>query len=139
MLVVAVIVSRYFQRDRPAASSAPAVPPAGPRTEAQELVARMWGIYDKVDDTSNEEWELAEELGARATKLEPLNAEAWAAYANVISMPYIFGIDSSPERVARATKSAERAVSIAPESVQTRLALANVRRRCSGLFHQAKF
>ncbi len=103
--------------------AASAAPP--PQSEAQKLIAQMWTIYDNVDDTSAEEWTLAEELGAQATKLEPLNAEAWAAYANVSIMRYVFGFDADRTRIDRAIKIAERAVSLAPASTNAQLALAN--------------
>ena len=107
----------------PAAS--PSTPTPAPLTEAQKLVAQMWEIYDRVDDVSNEEWALAQDLGAQATRLEPLNADAWAAYANVTLTPYIMGYDSSVARRERALKLAERATSLTPDATQPRLALAN--------------
>jgi TolB-like protein/predicted Zn-dependent protease len=111
----------------PGTQSQPATPVV-PLTEGQKLVARVQAIYDKGDDATNDEWALAEELGEQATKLEPMNAEAWAACSQVISMPYIFGFDYTAERLARVVKTAERAMSLAPNSVAARLALANCRR-----------
>ena len=102
--------------------------PAAPLTDGQKLVARVQAIYDKGDDANDDEWALAEELCNQATKFEPMNAEAWALSSLVASMPYIFGSDQTAERLTRVIKAAERAGSLAPNSVAARLALANCRR-----------
>ncbi len=130
--VVIIGASWWLLRRSPPGTTPPrpasaGVPPtsAAPQTEAQKLVAQMWGIYDRIDDVSSEEWALAEDLGAQATKLEPLNAEAWAAYADVTLTPYILGYERSVARRERALKFAERATSLAPDGTEPRLALAN--------------
>ncbi|HWA28574.1 MAG TPA: TIR domain-containing protein [Lacunisphaera sp.] len=97
-------------------------------SEAGRLIDQAWALFEKMDDASNDEWILAEEYAEQATRLEPRNAEAWAVYANVTVMRRVFGLDLNPERLGRATKAAQRAVNLDPQSVNARVAVANIYR-----------
>ncbi len=107
------------------------------QTETQKLIGQMRQIFEKFSDATKEEWKLADDLGARAVKLEPANAEAWAVHSLVISGPYSF-FDQVQPRFDRMLSCAQRAMSLAPVSSDARLALANCYRWKPGTTAEAE-
>ena len=110
--------------DRPAAALLPPAGP-GPLSEAQTLIAKISAVVDQEADASREDWNLAESMGAQAVKLEPGNAEAWAAYADAATGLYEFYIDRAGSPLTDALTRARKAVSLAPDSDRSKFVLAN--------------
>ncbi len=106
--------------------AAPAV--VAPQTDVQKLLAQIWKIYELQEDGTLEEWTLAEDLGAQAVKLEPTNAEAWAAYAQASWGVNFLYTSSTRTTREEAMRRAERALALAPESDEARFAQANLLR-----------
>lgn len=130
-VVLGLGVMLWWQRGGGTGSPPPADSTRAPvePTPAQRMIEQMWAIYDKVDDATYDEWLLAEDLGAQAVKLEPLNADAWAALSAVTLTSWILGLDADMERGRRALGFAERAVSLDRTSTNAQLALANCYRQ----------
>ncbi len=103
--------------------------PAAPPTEVQKMISQIWAIYAKQNEATREDWALAAELGAQATKLEPANADAWAASAQAILGMAIFGFEPMAARASESLKLAQRAISLTPQGIEARFALANCYRR----------
>jgi serine/threonine protein kinase len=114
-LGLAAGVSWWRMRPAPSTSVAP--------SEANLLVAKAWEQLNKTD-VGPEELEFADEFCKRACKLEPLNADAWAAWSQVNSTYCSRRIDTSQARMEAARSDAERALKIAPTSFEARLAQA---------------
>jgi tetratricopeptide (TPR) repeat protein len=110
-------------RTMPGAAAPTTVPPGSP--EVQAKLRQMWHLYEKNNDASREDWALAQELGASAVRLENDNAEAWAAYAVVTVTAWYSGHDFSNRHFNDGLCRAERALSLAPTSVNARFAYAN--------------
>jgi serine/threonine protein kinase len=100
--------------------------PPGPiaPSDAGQLVARAWEQMNKTG-AGREELEFAEGFCKRATELEPLDADAWAAWSQVNSMYCMLGIDTGLARREAARSDAERALNLAPDSRESRLAQAS--------------
>jgi tetratricopeptide (TPR) repeat protein len=140
-LAVAVVVvvggAVAFLALRPSAKeSAPpaaaAKPPTPPQTEAHQLAAKAWALWEKADDATRDDWTLADQLCQRAVSLDPTDGDVWAAQAQVSLAFIIFGFDMSPARYEATRAQAERAVRLAPDSIDAQFALANYYRRVSG-------
>lgn len=120
----------WEKRDRPGrspketATAAARTTTAAP-TETQKLIARIWRIFELQEDGTPEEWQLAEDLGAQAVKLEPASAEAWAAYAAASWGTSGYWRVSSRTSREEGQRRAERAVGLAPDSHDARFVLAN--------------
>jgi hypothetical protein len=102
----------------------PAPPTSVAPSEANLLVARAWQQMNKTD-AGPEELEFADGFCKRACELEPFNADAWAAWSQVNSMYCSRRIDTSQARMEAARSDAERALKIAPNSTEARLAQAS--------------
>ncbi len=115
-----------------AARSVPAAPPPAPPTKAQQLVAQARALYEPWDFASADDFKLAEQLLKQATELEPANADAWAALAIEATGQNFFGYDRSDARDLLLRSAAERAVKLAPDSDDAKLALGLRYRRGPG-------
>ena len=93
-------------------------------SEARLLVAKAWDQMNKTD-VGLGELEFADAFCKRACELEPLNAEAWAARSQVNSLYCSRDIDVSQARREAARADAERALRLAPNSSEARLAQAS--------------
>jgi tetratricopeptide (TPR) repeat protein len=118
---------------RPSGSKAPAATPlnpaATPLSEARQLEAKAWAIWEMQDEAMRDDWMLADQLCQRAVAADPADADAWAVQSQVSLAFVIFGYDRSPERYEAAKTQAERAVRLAPSSNEAQFALANYYRR----------
>jgi TolB-like protein/cytochrome c-type biogenesis protein CcmH/NrfG len=103
-------------------SPAPADAPAR-LSEAQQLVAKAWSQLNKAE-LARGELELADAYGRRATELEPNNADAWAAWSQVDSWYVYHDLDDTSTRRENARLKAARALQLAPNSYEARLAQA---------------
>ncbi len=106
----------------------PAAPPAPVTTAAsvspaRALVAKVY-VLIRALETTREDFALAEEYCQRALKLDPDDGEVWAAYSQVHAAFGYRGWDSSAERREQVRVTAERAIRLAPRSVDARIALA---------------
>ena len=98
--------------------------PAKPAlTETQNLIQQARTLID--DPLAvRENYRLAEELGQRAVQLNPTDAEAWAVLAQA-SLSLVAGrYDDTPTRREAAGSQAERAIRLAPDSLDAGLAVA---------------
>jgi cytochrome c-type biogenesis protein CcmH/NrfG len=100
-------------------------PPPASSSPAQALVAQVWDLLLK-PEMARAELDAAELLCARATQLDPTDAEAWAAWATVDTWFYYYSFDRSPARRQRAHDHASRARQLAPDSLEARLAEATL-------------
>jgi tetratricopeptide (TPR) repeat protein len=103
------------------AEKPPRASPSPP--ESQQLVAKAWVQLNKAE-LGPEQLEAADGLCKRATELDPTNADAWAAWANVNSWYIYHNFDSSKGRQDAARSCAARALELAPSSYEARLAQA---------------
>jgi TolB-like protein/Tfp pilus assembly protein PilF len=93
-------------------------------SEVQQLLAKIATIVEKDADATRPEWALAETIGAQAVKLEPGNADAWAAYAQAALGLNEFYLDRARSPLSDALERAQHALSLAPNSDEAKLALA---------------
>src|SRR5205814_4123622 len=70
-----------------------------------------------------ENYRLAEELGQRAVQLNPTDAEAWATLARASLSIVADRYDDTPARREAAASQAERAIRLAPDSLEAGLAM----------------
>ncbi len=128
--VVALILALFYglrplwQPDH--GSSTPASPAAGTATEAdssaRQLVAKARHLFEDEDDSNRENLHLAEDLLEQAEKTAPFDGEVWAAHAQLSGLFILLGYDTSEERLAAVRRQAERALELAPNSVESQLA-----------------
>lgn len=131
---VSVFLWRQSQPLPTPTAATPAAPreksaPSVPASELRQLIAKAWTLWDKQDDATRDDWNLADDLCRRAIALDPSSAEAWAASSQISLGFVIFGFDLTPARTETARTQAERAVRLAPESDEARFAQANFYRR----------
>jgi len=103
----------------------PAQKPAEPAlSEARQLTRKAQALYEPWDGATREDFALAEELLKKAVALDPVDGEVWAAYALLTCGQIILGHDRSPARLELARTTSERAIKLAPTSLQARFAQA---------------
>jgi tetratricopeptide (TPR) repeat protein len=102
---------------------APPVTPAPALSPARELAAKAHALLLGLEAT-REDFALAEEYCQRALKLDSTDAEVCATYAQLNSAFVYRGWEATPERKEQCRVWAERAIRLAPKSVQARLAQA---------------
>jgi len=90
---------------------------------AQQLTAKATELMSGLEVT-REDFALAEEYLQRALKLDQDDGEIWAAYSQLNSAFVYRGWDFSPGRREQTRLMAERAIRLAPKSVQARIAQA---------------
>lgn len=100
-----------------------------PRNEVREFVAKALALHEEYaqDDTLRDNLRLAEQLCQRAVELDPANGEAWAAYARASLS--LGGSDPANNRLEQGYSQAQRAIQLAPDSVEARLAKAEALRK----------
>jgi TolB-like protein len=109
------------------ASPPPSSAQAKPLTEAQQLVAKSRKIFDEGDELKREKYFLAEDLVKRATEIDPSEATAWAFHSQLSELMVWHAIDNSEARIETVRRDAERAHALAPDLIEVRLAVANMR------------
>ncbi len=95
-------------------------------TPAQELVAKARTILDQNDEMNRQGYALAEELLKKAQLLDPTDVSAWALHANLSANLVWFGFDHTPARQEAMRVQASRALTLAPNSDEARLAVIKV-------------
>jgi len=115
MLILAVAGAGYWWKNHLAA--------APPPSEVRQLLARAWEQLNKAEPGA-EGLGLADGFCKRAAELDPTEADAWAAWSQVDSFYVGFGIDDSAGRREAARTNASRALKLAPDSYEARLAQA---------------
>jgi len=103
--------------------AAPAVTSSVAPTPARELAEKARGLFQALEAT-REDFELAEDYCQRALKLDSGDGEVWATYSQLNSAFGYRGWDTSPERREQTRVMAERAIRLAPMSVEAKLAQA---------------
>jgi tetratricopeptide (TPR) repeat protein len=87
------------------------------------LVAKAWTLLNKIGK-ARAELEAADDLCKRAATLDSTDAEVWAAWSQVGSWLIYHGLDDTPERREATRANAARALQLAPDSFEARLAQA---------------
>jgi tetratricopeptide (TPR) repeat protein len=102
-------------------SHAPSAKPA--LTEEQKMIQHARTLMD--DPLAvRENYRLAEELGQRAVQLNPTDADAWAVLAQASLILVTERYDDTPARREAGGSQAERAIRLAPDSLEAGLAMA---------------
>ncbi len=94
-----------------------------PVSEARQLVSNAWEQLNKAE-LARAELEVADELCKRAAALDPNDADVWAAWSQVDSWYIYHNLDNAPQRREGARTKAARALQLAPDSYEARLAQA---------------
>ncbi len=110
-------------RDKPGASKPPATAPASPEAEARQLTAPIWELFANPDRT-RALLNAADDMGRRATKLAPNEADAWAAWAVVDAWMLFYNFENSMQARDAARTKITKALQLAPRSFEARLAQA---------------
>ncbi len=92
-----------------------------PSSEERQLVAKAWEQMSNTE-ADPEGLALADGFCRRASELDPMDADVWAAWSQVDSWFVTWGIDDSAERREAARSNALRALKLAPHSYEARLA-----------------
>ncbi|MBI5771431.1 MAG: TIR domain-containing protein [Verrucomicrobia bacterium] len=123
---VALALGGYFalRPARDAGAEKPA-PPAS-LTEAQKMERRARALVDDEPLQVRETFRTAYELCEKAAALSPGDADVWATMARAHAVLIDLYNERDERRVAAARSQAERAVSLAPPSIEAGLALAAV-------------
>jgi cytochrome c-type biogenesis protein CcmH/NrfG len=106
--------------DRPSAADA-AAPLSGPR----QLAANARALFDRLDST-REDFSLATDLLKQAMDADGVDAEVWAACAQLHERYLIRGFDVTAQRQELARTSVQRALRLDPQSFEGRLAQARL-------------
>ena len=106
---------------------APAAPVA-PMSPARQLAEKARVLLDRLDSTADD-YAAAEGLLKRALELEQNDGEIWAISSRLNSMYMSRAFDNTDARREPARSQAERAVKLAPDAVETLLAVARANRR----------
>jgi len=121
----AAVALAVWQPWRGTSSPVKVQPAPAAQTEAQKLIGQAWALWDKWEDTTRGDWQLADESSRRAVELERNNSEAWAVYAQVGAMGKVLSLNPAATPVAELTARAQRAVNLSPDSFEAQYALAN--------------
>lgn len=109
-------------RPEPARAAPAAASPTGAGSESQQLVARARAQFQGNDDAYRGSFTIAEDLLKRAVRLDSVDGEVWAAYCQLSTDLYRYGYDRTPARLEALREQAERAIRLAPDSVEAQLA-----------------
>jgi len=114
---------------KPAAIPTPAqAAPIESMSPARQLAEKARLLLDAIDSTADD-YATAEGLVKRALELEQNDGEIWAISSRLNSMFMSRAFDNSGARREPARSQAERAAKLAPDSVETLLAIARANRR----------
>ncbi|MFO1514510.1 MAG: adenylate/guanylate cyclase domain-containing protein [Verrucomicrobiota bacterium] len=125
-VIIAVVAGLWVWQSRRQRESAvlPAPVAAAPLSEARKLAQQARALIDDDPLAVRENYRLAEEFGQRAVQLDPTDADAWATLARA-SLSMVAGrYDDTPARRESARGQAERAIRLAPDSLEAGLAMA---------------
>lgn len=119
----AIFVAQRSATKESATRRLPANAPATP-SAVRQLIAKSAKLHDQLENATRSDLELAEQFCRQAVALDPNDGDAWAEYA-VVSCNYLaMNYDRSDERRAAARAQAEKAVKLAPDSLEAQFALA---------------
>lgn len=117
------LVLFWLIRQRPGAAAAGlSAQVAGAGSEAQQLVVRARAQFQGNDDAYRGSFTIAEDLLKRAVRLDSVDGEVWAAYCQLSTDLYRYGYDRTPARLEALREQAERAIRLAPDSIEAQLA-----------------
>lgn len=124
-VAVALVVSR-----KPTES--PDTKPQTPVSEVRKLVEKAKALQEDYaqDDTQRDSLRLAQQLCQRAVELDPVDGEAWAIFSRVSFG--LAGADPTNQTLEQARSQVQRAVQLAPDHPEVRLALADSHRKQGG-------
>jgi len=98
--------------------------PAAPLSEARRLEQQARALIDDDPLRVRENYRTACELCERVTTLSPDNADAWATYARASCVLFTDYNERGDKAIAAARLRAERAIRLAPDSLEANLAKA---------------
>ncbi len=99
---------------------------AAPITEARKLALQARALIDDDPLAVRQNFVLAEELCKKAVALDVSDGEAWATYARVSLGFWDWSYDDSPRRHEAARSQSQRAIRLAPDSIEAGLAEAGL-------------
>ncbi|MDQ5980507.1 MAG: hypothetical protein QG602_3484 [Verrucomicrobiota bacterium] len=121
-LTLAGVAGWLALRPTPMATPSSGPGPAATKPAANSaLVAKAWALLNKAD-LSRSDWELADTFCRQATEQDPNDADAWAAWSQADSWASYHNFDRSPARRESARTRAARALQLAPQEFESRLA-----------------
>ncbi len=109
-------------------ASAPIKPVAPSVSEARQLIAKARAMSLDKYNSSADDYAAAEGLIKRALELDPNDGEIWAVSSLFNTGIRTRGFDNNPARREAARSQAEHALSLAPDSIEGRYALARWQR-----------
>ncbi len=118
--------NRPARREPPAVAPA-ATPPVAAMSPARQLAEKARVLLDAID-SSPDDYATAEGLVKRALELEQNDGEIWAISSRLNSMFMSRAFDNTGARREPARSQAERALKLAPDSVESLLAVARANR-----------
>ena len=118
--LLATVLSRPWEKF---ATSTGSGKPAASLSEARQLVAKAWVLLNK-PEMAREELDAADDLCKRAAALDSTDGDVWAAWSTVNTWYVFHNLDASPSRREAAREDASRAMQLAPQSFESRLAQA---------------
>ena len=126
-LILALVGGLWWMARAPSFQSqaplAPSVPVTSSGAEARQLVAKVWAELERIH-LDPPILATADDLARRASALDPLNPDVWAACSQVDSWFGYMEYDASPRRIESARSNAEHALRLSPISFEARLAQA---------------
>ncbi len=107
-------------------ASATTTTTATPLSEARKLTLQARALIDDDPVAVRQNFILAEELCKKAVALDVSDGEAWATYARVSLGFWEWGYDDTPRRRELARSQSQRAIRLAPDSIEAGLAEAGL-------------
>ena len=123
-IVLAVLAVTLWQANRAPALSREIALSAVPISEARRLVAKAWQKLDSVPEPARAELDAANEYYQRAVALDPTDADVWALGSQIDTWYVAENVDNSAARRESARTKAAKALNLAPDSYEARLAQA---------------
>ncbi len=137
--VIVGVGAALFISLRPRSTAPSPAQTAAPQSEVRQLVAKAIALQDDyaMDDTLRDNLTLAEQLCKRAVELDPADGDAWAVYGR-ISLSLV-NFDPGNSRLEQGRSQVQRAMMLAPDSLEVRLAQSdNLRKQGAATLPEAE-
>ncbi|MDP2136723.1 MAG: TIR domain-containing protein, partial [Candidatus Didemnitutus sp.] len=122
--IVALAIWQPWKKSEPAPATGVSIEgakPAAPLSEARKLTAQARALLVKPGGAASK-FDTAALLCERALALDPIEAEAWAVASQIDTRMWFHSFDRTERRSENARSKAAKALNLAPESFEARLA-----------------